>query len=81
MHDKVRGQTPTGVTLALVLIVTLTFDLATFFLVMTHSFVMMLICAKLFSNSIMHNKGMCWTQPGVTEAYAQSLSATCGFDF
>ena len=34
---------------------TLTFDLATWFLFATHCLVMMIICAKLFSNPTMHN--------------------------
>ena len=43
MHkDKVRTMT-------------LTFDLATWFLFVTHSLVMMIICAKLFSNSTMQD--------------------------
>ena len=61
-------------------IVTLTFALATWFLFATHVLVMMIICAKLFSNPIMHNKVMAWTRKGFTEVYAQSLSADCDLD-
>ena len=55
--------------------VTLTFDLATWVLFATHFLVMMVICAKLFSNPIMHNKIMGLTRTGFAEVYAQSLSA------
>ena len=55
--------------------VTLTFNLATWFLFPTHSLVMIIICAKLFLNPIMHNKVMGRTRTGFTEVYAQSLSA------
>ena len=37
---------------------TLTFDLATWFLFAIHRLVMMIICVKLFSNPTMHNKVM-----------------------
>ena len=56
---------------------TLTFDLATCFLITTHCLVVMIICAKLFSNPTMHNKVMGQTRTGSTEVYAQSLSADC----
>ena len=39
----------------------MTFDLATWFLLATYRLVTMIICAKLFSNPIMHNKVMGWT--------------------
>ena len=55
-----------------VLTVTLTFDLATRFLLVTHRLVKMIICAKLFINPTMNDKVMGRTQTGVTEAYAQS---------
>ena len=42
---------------------------------------MMIICAKLFSNPVMHKKIMGRTRTGFTEVYAQSLSAGCDFDF
>ena len=45
---------------------TLTFDLATWLLFATHCLVMMIICAKLFLNSTMHNKVMGWTRTGFT---------------
>ena len=54
--------------------VTLTFNLATWFLFMTYCLVMMIICAKLFSIPTMHNKVMGRTRTGFTEVYAQSLS-------
>ena len=60
---------------------TLTYELATWFLFAKHHLVIMIICAKLFSNSTKHDKVMGWTQIGVTEAYAQSLSADCDLDF
>ena len=60
--------------------VTLTFDKATWFLFVTHCLVMMIICAKLFSNPTMHNKVMGWTRAGFTEVYPQSLSADCDLD-
>ena len=63
-----------------VLTVTLTFDLATWFLLATHRLVMMIICAKLFSNPTMHNTVMGQTQTGFTEVYAQSLSADSDLD-
>ena len=40
----------------------------------THRFIMMIICAKLFSNPTMHNKVMGQTRAGFTEVYVQSLS-------
>ena len=60
--------------------VTLTFDLETWFLFMTHRLVMMIICAQLFSNPAMHNKVMGRTRTGSTEVYAQSLSADYDLD-
>ena len=59
---------------------TLTFDLAIWLLFATHCLIMMIICAKLFSNPTMHNKVMSRTQTGFTEVYAQSLSADCDLD-
>ena len=46
----------------------------------THRLVMMIICARLFSNPIMQNKVMDRTRTGFTEDYAQSLSADCDLD-
>ena len=60
--------------------VTLTFDLATRFLFGTHRLVMIIVYAKLFLNSIRHNKVMSRTRTGFTEDYSQSLSADCDFD-
>ena len=50
--------------------VTLTFDLATWFLFATNRLVTMLICAKLISIPTMHDKVMGGTHIGVTKAYA-----------
>ena len=63
IHDKViMGWTQTGFTEAygqsLEQTVTLTFDLATWFLISSHCLVLKIICAKLFSNPIMHEKVM-----------------------
>ena len=58
---------------------TLTFDLATGFLFETHYLVMMVICAKLFSNPTMHNKLIDRARTGFTEVSAQSLSADWGW--
>ena len=52
----------------------------TWFLFVTHRLVMMIICVKLFSNPIMHNKVMGRTRTGFTEVYPQSLSADCDLD-
>ena len=53
---------------------TLTFNLMIWFLIAIHCLIMMIICAKLFSNPTMHYKVMGRTQTGFTEVYAQSLS-------
>ena len=60
--------------------VTLTFDLVTWFLLPTRRLLMMIVCAKLFSNPIKHNKVMGWTRTGFTDVYVQSLSAGCDLD-
>ena len=60
--------------------VTLTFHLATWFLFATHHLIMIIICAKLFSNPTMHKKVMGRTGKGFTEVYAQSLSADYDLD-
>ena len=52
--------------------VTLTFYPATQFLFGKYRLVMMIICAKLFLNPTMHNKGMGRKLPGSTEVYALS---------
>ena len=49
-------------------------------LFVTHSLVMIIICAKLFIKAIIHDKVMGQTRTAFTEAYAQSLSADCDFD-
>ena len=59
---------------------TLTFDLAAWFLFTTHRLVMMIICAKLFSYPTMHNKVTGWTRTGFIEVYTQSLRADCDLD-
>ena len=61
-------------------IVTLTFNLATWFLFVTHHLVIMITCAKLFLNPTMHNKVMGRTRIGFTEVYAQSIIADCDLD-
>ena len=50
--------------------VILTFDLATWFVFATNFLVMLIICAKLFSNPTMHEKDMSMTRRGFTETYA-----------
>ena len=60
--------------------VILTFNLATWFLFATHRLIIIIICAKLFSNPTMHNKVMGRTQTGFTEVYAKSLNADCDLD-
>ena len=76
MHNNVMDRIRRGFTEtyehSLSVVVTLTFDLATWFLFTTHRFVMMIICAKLFSNPTMHNKVMSRTQTSFTEVYEQS---------
>ena len=72
MHNKVIGQTRAGFTEVYdksLRTVTLTFDLAIWFLFATHRLVLIIICAKLFSNPTMHN-----------EVYAQNLSVDCDLD-
>ena len=58
----------------------MTFNLATWFLIATHRLIMIIICAKLFSNPTMHNKVMGRKRTGFTEVYAQSLNADCDLD-
>ena len=84
MHSKLMGRTRTIFTEVyaqnLMRTVTLTFDLATWFLFVTHRLVIMIICAKLFLNPTMHNEVMGRTQTGFTDVYAQSFSADCDLD-
>ena len=82
MHNKVMGQTQTGSTevCAQSLSSDCDLDLATWFLFATHCLVVMIICAKLFSNPTMHNKVMGRTRTGSTEVNAQSLSVDCDLD-
>ena len=61
--------------------VTVTFDLAIWFLFATHCLVMINICAKLFLNRTMHYKVIGRTQTGYTEVYARSLSKDFALDF
>ena len=82
MHNKGMGRTRIGSTevYARSLSVAYDLDLAIWFLFATHLLVIMIIYAKLFSNSTMHYKVMCRTRPGFTEVYVQSLSADCDLD-
>ena len=80
MHNKVMCRTPTGFTEVYAQSLSVDCDLAIWFLFATHRLVMMIICAKLFSNPIMHDKVMDRTRTGFTEVYAQSLSADCDLD-
>ena len=59
---------------------TLTVNLVMWILIAAHCLIMIIICAKLFSNPTMHNKVMGQTRTDLTEVYAQSLSAGCAFD-
>ena len=62
MHNKVmvghEQDSLKSIHKVLVRTVTLTSDLVTRFLFVTHCLVMMIICAKLFLNPIMHKKVM-----------------------
>ena len=58
---------------------TLIFNLVIWFLIATHRLII-IICAKLFSNPTMHNKDMGRTRTGFTEVYAQTYSADCDLD-
>ena len=84
MLNKVMGRTQTGFTevyaQSLSVDVTLTSELGTWSLFTTYRLVMMIICAKLFSNPTMHNKFMGQTWTGFTAVYVQSLSADCDLD-
>ena len=83
-HNKVMGRNRTSFTGLCskfkVRTVTLTSDLAAWFLFATHYLIMIIICAKLFSNSAMYNKFMRRTRIGFIETYAQSLSADFDLD-
>ena len=57
--------------------VTLTFNLATWFLFATHCPVVIIICAQLFLNPLCITKLWVGQKTGSTEVYAQSLSADC----
>ena len=58
----------------------MTFDLVTWFLFVTNFLVIIITCTTLFSNPIMHDIVMNQTRAGLTEAYAQILSADCDLD-
>ena len=60
--------------------VTFTFDQVIQFSFATHHFVLIIICAELFSNLTMHDKDIGQIQTSFTEAYALSLRADCHFD-
>ena len=70
MHNKVMGGheqvSLKSMHKVQVRTVTLTFDLAIWILTATYRLVMMIICAKLFSNPTMHNKVMGRTRTGFT---------------
>ena len=53
---------------------TLTFNLVIRFLIATHHLIMIISCAKLFSNPTMHNKVMGRTQTGSTEVLTFDLA-------
>ena len=60
--------------------VTLAFNLGTWFLFATYRLVIMITCARLFSNPTMYDKVIGRTRTGFIEAYAQSLSKDCDLD-
>ena len=68
LHNKLIGRTWTGFTkvYAQSLSADCDLDLATWFLFATYRLVIMIICAKLFSNPTMHNEVMGQTQTGFT---------------
>ena len=80
MQDKFIGQTRTGFTEFYAQSLSADFEPATWLLFATNRLVLMVICAKLFSNPTMHNKVMSWTRSGFTEVYVQSKSADCDLD-
>ena len=84
IHEKVIGRKRTGFietyAQSLRATVTLNFNLATWFLFETHRLIIIIIYAKLFLNSTMHNKVMGRTSTGFTEVYAHSLRADCDLD-
>ena len=82
LHNKFMGLTRTGFTevYAQSLNADCDLDLATWFVFATHHLVMMIICAKLFTNLTMHNKLMGQTRTGSTEVNAQGLSVDCDLD-
>ena len=60
--------------------VTLTFDLATWFLLVTHRLVMMIICAKLFSNPTMQDTLLVHTNENThndTHTHTQRVNSIC----
>ena len=59
---------------------TLTFNLVIWSLIAAHCLIMVIICATLFSNPIVHYKVMGGTRTGFTEVYAQNSSADCDLD-
>ena len=62
MHNKVMGRTRTGFTEVYAQSLSLTFELATWFLFVTYCLVMMIISAKLFSNTILYGLVMARTR-------------------
>ena len=57
--------------------VTLTFDLATWFLFATHRLVMMIICTKLISNPIMYSYVMAGARFWNTQTHTQRVNSIC----
>ena len=84
MHKKVMGGTQTGFTEVYAQSLSVDYDLdlqpSNMILVWDISSFRMIICVKLFSNPIMHNKVMGRARASFTEVYAQSLSADCDLD-
>ena len=81
LDDDVPRSTFYGVYISqLIRSVTSTFNLVTWFFFATHHHIMIIICAKLFSNPTMHNQVISRIGTGFTEVYAQSLSADCDLD-
>ena len=74
MQDKVIGRTRKSFLEAYAQRADCDLDLnlVTWFLFATYCLVMMIICAKLFSNPTMHNKVKGRTQTDFTDVYAQS---------
>ena len=83
-HDKVIGRTRTGFTEAYAQSLRsdcdLDFNLTTWPLFAIHRLILIIICAKLFSNSTMHNTVIWVGHEQVSLIFAQSFSADCDLD-